>query len=301
MMFRGFIVIAAISVPALFADLNACAWAQLPAVEGQQQMADFSLSGFGEKGRKNWDLAGRQADIAKEVIKLNDIVSNFYGERENMKLTAQSGDFDRSKGSMHLEKDVVITTSSGARLTTNSLDWDRKEQLVTTADPVNIVKDDLIIDGLGARANTEFNLVNLEKDVRVRIDNPGFAGGLKKEKIEINCDGPLEVDYQKNLATFKNNVKVNTRDGLIESDEMEVYFSSGNEKKNKVAQPQAEELNGSKIEKIIARGNVKVTRGQNVSFSQQAVYHSADRRIVLSGRPKLVIYSSEGLDAPLGN
>jgi lipopolysaccharide assembly outer membrane protein LptD (OstA) len=196
---------------------------------------------------------------------------------------------------------VVITTSSGARLTTDSLDWDRKEQLVTTQDPVNIVKDDMTIDGQGIRANTGLKIVNLEKDVKVQIDNVAVSGQPKKEKIEITCDGPLEVDYLKNLATFHNKVKVHTQDGLMESDSMEVYFSSDKASADQLKQPQSEELNGSKIDKIIARGSVKITRGQNVSFSEEAVYSALERKITLTGRPKLIIYSEEKFNAPLGN
>ncbi len=290
-----------ISVLFLLSSSGIKSYAQLAVPEGQQQMADFSLSGFGEKGKKSWDLTGKQADIASEVIKLNDIESNFYGEQENMKLTANRGDFDRLKGSLHLENDVIITTTSGARLTTNSLDWDRKEQLVTTSDSVNIVKGGVTIDGLGARANTGLNMVNFEKDVKVQINNSALSGGPAKDKIEIICDGPLEVDYQKNLAVFRNNVKVMTRDGLIESDLMEVYFLSDKGDVKNSRQPQEADLNGAKIDKIFARGNVKIIRNQNVSFSEEAVYSAGDRKIILTGRPKLVIYSSEGLNASFGN
>ncbi|MCX5708419.1 MAG: LPS export ABC transporter periplasmic protein LptC [Candidatus Omnitrophica bacterium] len=300
MIFRVFLFLATFFLVSIF-KIEVKTYVQVQPAEGQQQMSDFSLSGFGEKGKKSWDLTGKQADIASEIIKLNNIESNFYGDRENMKLTADRGNFDRVKGSMHLEKDVVITTSSGARLTTNSLDWDRKEQLVTTPDPVNIVKDDMTIDGQGVRANTGLNIVNLEKDVKVQIDNVAVSGSPKKGKIEITCDGPLEVDYQKNLATFHDKVKVHTQDGLIESDAMDVYFSGDKAPADQPKQAQSEELNGSKIDKIIARGSVKITRGQNVSFSDEAVYSARERKITLTGRPKLVIFSEEKFNAPLGN
>ena len=285
----------------LLAGSGLRAYCQVSAAEGQQQMADFSLSGFEEKGKKSWDLVGKQADIANEVIKLNDIESNFYGSQDNTKLTAQRGDFNRLKGNMHLEDEVVITTSSGVRLTTDSLDWDRQEQLVTTQDKVNITKDDVTIDGQGVRAKTDLKKVNLEKDVKVQINNAAPAGSQSKEKIEINCDGPLEVDYQNNLAVFHNNVKVVSQDGLIESDVMDVYFYSEKGANNAPQQANATDSIGSKIDRIIARGNVKITRGQNVSVSDQAVYSAADRKVTLTGRPKLVIYSSGGLNAPLGN
>ncbi len=290
-------------VPIIFAVFMAAggnARAQVAVAEGQQ-MADFSLSGFEEKGRKSWDLTGKQADIASEIIKLNNIESNVYGEQDSMKLTAQRGDFDRLKGSLHLENDVVITTSSGATLTTDSLNWDRKEQLVSTPDSVNIVKDDVIIDGQGATANTSFNKINLEKDIKVEINNPGAGASKKNEKIEISCDGPLEVDYQKNLAVFKNKVKVQANDGIIESDYMEIYFSAASEDKKEPKAARETDFNGAKINRIVARGNVKITRDKNVSFCEEAVYLAADRKITLTGRPKLVIYSSEEINAPFGN
>jgi LPS export ABC transporter protein LptC len=300
MISRNFLIFAALSLT-LSAAALVKAYGQIHPAEGQQQMSDFSLSGFGEKGKKNWDLTGKQADIATEVIKLNDIVSNFYGDAENMKLTANHGDFDRVKGSLHLENDVVITTSTGAKLSTNSLDWDRKAQLVTTSDPVNIVKGDVTIDGQGARANTGLNKVDLEKDIKVHIDNAAAPGKPKAQKIEITCDGPLEVDYQKNLAIFHNKVNVQAQDGVIESDLMEVYFSADKSPKNDAGKVQPEALDGSKIDKIIARGNVRITRDRNVSISEEAVYYAAERKITLTGRPKLVIYSTEGINAPLGN
>jgi len=94
--------------------------------ESDQQISDFSLAGYGEKGTKSWDLSGKSADIFDNTVKLKDVVGNLYGKEEDVNLTAARGDFDKQDGRVHLEQDVVITTSSGARLTTDSLDWDRK-------------------------------------------------------------------------------------------------------------------------------------------------------------------------------
>jgi LPS export ABC transporter protein LptC len=268
-----------------------------------QQMSDFSLSGTSAKGKQKWDITGKSADIGSDVIKLNQIESNLYQGGENVKLTAEKGDFDRQQGQVHLEKDVVITTSSGAKLTTDSLDWDRKNEMVSTKAPVNIERQDMTITGQGAKGYPDLNKVDLEKDVHVKIDNAltEAEGELKeKNKITIECDGPLQVDYKKNTAVFNNNVKVVTPDALIESDSMEVYFITEGGQKVKGGADNAE-LASSRIEKIVAAGNVKITRGDNVSYSEEAVYQAADRKITLSGRPKLVIYSTGGFDASFRN
>jgi len=266
-------------------------------------MGDFSLSGFCDKGKKNWDISGKSADIGGESIKLNDIVGNLYGEKETVKLTAAKGDVNRQNSQVHLQDNVVVTTSSGAKMTTDSLDWDRKGQLVSTADQVNINKEDIIIVAQGAKGYPDMNKVDLEKDVQVQINNPAQPGEepkAQKEATIITCDGPLQVDYQKNVGIFNNNVKVVTKDAVMESDVMEVYFLSGD--KAKVEKPAMDAAAaGAQIEKIIARGNVKIDHKGNVSYSDEAVYNAKDRKIILSGKPRLVIYSTEGLNASFGD
>jgi LPS export ABC transporter protein LptC len=277
--------------------------------ESGQQINDFSLAGYGEKGKKDWDISGTTADILNDVVKLHDVIGNLYDKEEDIHLTAEKGDFNKTSGSVHLQDNVVITTSTGARLTTESLDWDRKNQLVSTRDPVNIQKDNLLAAATGANGEPNLKKVALEKDVRVDIlpvpaNESGELDGKEtdgNEKIVITCDGPMEIDYAKNVATFKNNVKVEREDSTIYSDLMDVYFIAGS-----VAGAEMPEgspaMAGNKIDRIVARQNVKIVRGPNISYSDEAIYHAADKKITLNGRPKLVIYSGEGSnDAPFGN
>jgi len=287
---------------------SAAGWSagdDVPLSDGQnQQMSDFSLSGFGDLGKKSWDIAGKSAEIGTDIIKLNDVVSNFYGEQDTVRLTADTGNFNRSEGNIHLQDDVVVTTSSGARMTTDALDWDRKRQIVQTDCAVQVQKSNMVITGHGAQGFPDLNKLNLDKDVKVRIDESLTPETAKNatQKIVITCDGSLQVDYQKNIATFNDNVRVVTADGVIISDQMELYFKA-QPTDGKQARLGLDDMSqaGSKIERILARGNVKITRGQNVSYSDQAVYSSLENKITLLGRPKLVIYSSEGLNASVRN
>ena len=169
--------------------------------ESDQQINEFSLSGYGEKGRKVWDLSGRSADIFDNIVKLQDIIGNLYGDKEDVNLTAKRGDFDKANARVHLEKDVVITSSGGTRLTTDSLDWDRKNQIVSTDEIVNIKKDNMLTTARGARGKTNLKRVNLNNDVKVEI-LPEQETTKVSEKITITCDGALEIDYEKNVAVF---------------------------------------------------------------------------------------------------
>ncbi len=315
----------------LLLSFNVFAEVQNPQ-ESDQQIMDFSLSSFGDKGKKAWDLTGKSADIFSDVIKLKDVIGNLYGKEEEIKLTADKGDFNKAQGKVHLQENVVITTSSGAKLTTDSLDWDRQKQLVATKDMVNIERGNMVTTASGAHGEPNLKKVSLEKDVTVNI-NPEDEGKNKeasvKKKIVITCDGPLEIDYDKNIATFNNNVKVDTQDVLIQSDIMDVYFgktakgasesekapvatqvavdsavkdTSGSKKATSGLGSVMGSTGGSKIDKIVARGNVKITRGENVSYSDEATYSAVDKKIILVGKPKLILYSAEEMkNASFGN
>ncbi|MFH0738523.1 MAG: LPS export ABC transporter periplasmic protein LptC [Candidatus Omnitrophota bacterium] len=289
-------------VLSLVLALASFAWAKEQlSNESDQQISDFSLSGFGEKGKKSWDLSGKSADIFTDVIKLKDITGNLYGEKEDIRLTADTGDFDKVQGKVHLEQNVVVTTSSGAKLLTDSLDWDRKNQIVTTKDKVNIERENMITTAYGAQGHPNLNQIKLERDVMVRL-NPAAADknkeDLEKEKTVITCDGPLEIDYEKNIAVFNNNVKVDRGDLLIYSDKMDVYF---NKDTNIQAQAGPDGMMGTKVDKIVAHGNVKIIRGDNTSYSEEAIYTTATKKITLLGKPRLVIYSTEDLNASFGD
>ncbi|MDD5247171.1 MAG: LPS export ABC transporter periplasmic protein LptC [Candidatus Omnitrophica bacterium] len=262
--------------------------------DSDQQIGDFSLAGYGERGKKTWDLSGKTADIFDNVVKLKDLSGNLYGEKENVKLTAKEGDFDRANGKIHVEKDVVITTSGGAKLTTDSLDWDRVNSVVSTQDVVNIHRQNMFTRAKGARGETGLSKMNLEEEVLLEIQPQSKPGEKAANKIIITCDGPLEIDYAKNVAVFNNNVKVDRQDSQIYSDIMEVYFdSSGTDEAQGSDTSDEAMLSNTKIDRIIAKGNVKTVRGENITYSQEAIYSGKDNKVILSGRPKLLIYSTQ--------
>ena len=197
-----------------------------------------------------------------EVVKLKDISGNLYTEDEKVNLTAKKGDFNKSEDKVYLEDNVVITTSKGTKLTTDSMDWDRRNKLVATEDKVNINRDNINISGVGALGEPNLNKVSLNKDIRVDISplpTEIITDNLNKGKVLITCDGPLEVDYNKNIATFYNNVRVERQDIIIYSDRMDAFFATDRSEVKKVGSPQ-EPVAGS-IEMIIAKGNVRIIRG----------------------------------------
>ena len=188
---------------------------QSQAQDPEQKMLDFSLVGYTQKGKKSWEVMGKSADIFSDIVRLTSVNANVYGEEENINLVGDKGAYDKTNGKMHLEDNVIITTQSGGRLSTDSLDWDRASQRVTTTDVVNIEKQNMKVRAKGLEGQPDLKKVFLKDDVQVELQEEQAASDTllaSKEPTVINCDGPLEIDYEKEVAIFNNNVKVNQKE-----------------------------------------------------------------------------------------
>ncbi|MFH1201886.1 MAG: LPS export ABC transporter periplasmic protein LptC [Candidatus Omnitrophota bacterium] len=279
------------------------------AEEADQNIVDFNLSGFGKKGEKTWEIKAKSADIFTDEVRLNDIQALIYSKDQDLTLTADRGSYIKSKGAMHVESNVVATTADGAKMTTDSLDWSEKAQKMTAPDFVKVERNNLLTTATGMEAKPSLKNIEFKKDVTVQIlpesspktDNQQDNQDNKDKKPTIiTCDGPLEIDYEKNIATFYENVKVDNDQMNLFSDKMDVYFVSGAKSGQETSLSNS--LNQSNIKKIVARGNVRIVQGENQTFSEEAVYTTDDKKVVLTGRPKLIIYSTEGFkDAIIGN
>lgn len=276
-----------ILIPIFLFSQGACFSATLE--EPDQTISGFHLSGFGREGNTTWEITSVSADIFSDMIRLHDFVGTLYGD-EKITVTAKTGDFNKNQNQVHLEEDVVISTESGAELNTNYLDWNRETDEISNDAPVDIKKDNIFVTGFGLSGDTNLRKVDLERDVEVKIHE-------KQKKIIITCSGPLSINYADNIAVFNKEVVVDDGESQMYSDLMQVFFktSSPESKASSFAGRMGE------IERIIARGNVRIIREDNISYSNEAIYNANDNTLNLTGRPKLIIYSMESQDALIGN
>ncbi|MCM8782861.1 MAG: LPS export ABC transporter periplasmic protein LptC, partial [Candidatus Omnitrophica bacterium] len=229
---------------------------KIAAQEYEQSLSDFNLSGFTEKGKKSWEIYGKSADIFNQTVNIKDVVARLYRNEEDIELRAKEADFNKTDGSLTLKDDVVISTTKGASLNTESLNWDRTHQRISTKDKVDIQRNNIIASALGAFAEPDLKKINLEKEVVVQI-HPQGKQSLKDDtggKITITCDGPMEIDYDKNRAIFYNNVKIVKEDIQIYSDRLELEFLKESIEKQKTLKPE------DQIKRIHAFGNVRIIK-----------------------------------------
>jgi outer membrane protein assembly factor BamD len=95
-------------------------------------------------------------------------------------------------------------------------------------------------------------------------------GDEPAQPIEITSDR-VETYTNDNLIVFKGNVVARQKDMTIYADSIDALLAG----------------EGQGIEKVIAGGNVKITQGVRTAQSQKAVFNNIEKKVVLTGEPKV--------------
>ena len=98
----------------------------------------------------------------------------------------------------------------------------------------------------------------------------GQPADKSKDPIVITSNS-LVADKKKSLIVFKGSVVAKTKDMIINSDTMEVTYTSDN-----------------KIDTITAKGNVVVESGDGKIYSEKAKYLSKGEKVIFTGNPKAI-------------
>jgi len=133
----------------------------------------------------------------------------------------------------------------------------------------------LILSALAAYAD--------EKDVNVAVDG-------SYNKIHITSDR-LILNRNDNYSEFLGNVRATQGETIITSDSLKIYYSKGINSK---------EISGNEegaIKKIYASGNVQIIMDDKKTSSQQAVYTSKNKVLVLSGGESKIISGDNSVTA----
>lgn len=122
-------------------------------------------------------------------------------------------------------------------------------------------------------------------------DKPNFTDtnkNIKNEKIHITAD-KLISDHEAKYTEFIGNVRATQRDTVITADKLKIFFKRDmDSKKNPLAGDES-------INKIVANGNVQIKFDNRVAVTQQAVYITETRVLVLSGADSKVISGNNSI------
>jgi lipopolysaccharide export system protein LptA len=104
------------------------------------------------------------------------------------------------------------------------------------------------------------------------------AKNAQNQSIVINSNS-LEIDNQRKIVTFTGDVDARQDDLIINCQKMVLYYIEEQTEK-------ASKNPGLKIDKIVATGQVKITRPDGGSATaEKATYYQDDEKVVLTGKP----------------
>jgi len=271
----------------VFCSIVAFADESTESAPSSQQLQGFNLNGYSNTGQKTWDVNGTKADISDSNIQITNVDANFYG-KDHGNLKADHGTIDKVNGNVHLQDNVVVTADRGTQMTTDTLNWNRDKDLVTTQDSVKIVDQQGVVTGQGLTAHPNLKKAQINSDVKAVVQTNAKEPSSPQTVI-VTSDGPMQMDQVKMYAVFNVHVvAVDQATGReLHSDKMEIWFDQATKH----------------IKKAICTGHVKVVQGPNVSYADEMIYMGDTQVLTMIGRPKIVFdtgSTKNGMFQPLG-
>lgn len=249
--------------------------AEKPSEQKPQKVFTFSFTKYTPEGQREIEIEGDSADILSDNVQLMNVMAKAYAEEVPVTVTADRGAYDKKKNKIHIEQNVVATTDDGTRLVTEALDMQPAEHIVETELPTQVKRDNVNVEGTGARADTRLKKVKFKKNVTVIVQD---TEDKESGPTTITCDGALVVDYEKNIAHFKDNVVAQDSRGKLTADTMDVYY-------NRVSR---------RVSKIVAAGDVVIENPDgNKTFSDSVIYLADEGRIILGGDTEALYFKGE--------
>ncbi|MDD5217916.1 MAG: LPS export ABC transporter periplasmic protein LptC [Candidatus Omnitrophica bacterium] len=243
--------------------------------EAKHKVYFFSFTKYTSDGEKEIEIEGDSANILSRTVELMNVVAKAYASETPVTITADEGSYDKVENKVHLKKNVVATTEDGARLLTEKLDIHPETKLLETQEQAEVKKDNINIEGKGAQGDSRLKQVRFNKNVTVVVQD---TEKQMQTPTVITCDGPLNIDYDKNIAYFKDNVVAEDERGKLNADAMDVYYNK----------------ESRRVSKIICRGNVVIENPDgNKTYSDNVVYLAEEGRIILGGDTE-ALYQGQG-------
>ena len=119
--------------------------------------------------------------------------------------------------------------------------------------------------------------------------------GPEKEVPLLITAARLEADQTKGIVIFSGSVKAVYGDATLYSDQLQVYFKpkpappkgTPTPPQEKAGQSPLGDMGAEKIDRIVAKGNVRMVQEDRVATGDEAIYYQDRDEVVLTGNPQL--------------
>jgi lipopolysaccharide transport protein LptA/LPS export ABC transporter protein LptC len=224
---------------------------------------DVKYSGE-KKGVVDWEIKAKIARkfIDKPEVEL-EIIEGQYMPKADVNIA-----FKGAKGVMNTEaergivEDVEIVYKKQYTLKSKSMDFDFKRGITSTTAPVDIKGNKLSLRGVGLTANTNEETVRIEKDVTGFIETD-------KGRYKFESDTFLYL-LKTNVYILDGKVVMKGEDLNLVCDNLRILSK------------------GQELERIDAKGKVRLISKGTITKSEKAVYNFKEEKIVLTESPRIL-------------
>jgi lipopolysaccharide assembly outer membrane protein LptD (OstA) len=192
------------------------------------------------------------------------------GGDESWKLQGDSAHVS-SATDVFIEKNVVLTMLGGAVIHSDKVFWQNNKTRFTTTQPVMVSHRNIQVKGRGAIGKLNQKSIQINQDIRMLIEPDGTW---------VTCRGPMRILQIENRVTLYHDVRIADDRGDLVADRMDAYFDPDTKK----------------IILITAAGNVRITRGEDVSVADKAIYDTRTGSIRLEGLPEISIRDTNRIE-----
>jgi LPS export ABC transporter protein LptC len=129
-----------------------------------------------KQGKKTWELEAKSIEQEQDtkIMVLEDLKVTYYTkEGRVIVVTGKKGKVNQESKDVEISGNVVLTTSDGYRLRTNSAAYAHEAKKVTTSDPVEIEGDQIRLVGVGMLVDMEAQRFKILSQVKTHIKKRG--------------------------------------------------------------------------------------------------------------------------------
>lgn len=228
---------------------------------------------------KEWELWAEQAyNFREDGTWILEIVKiRFFGS-DNIyyDVTGKKGQVDPKRKNIKIEGAVTTLTSNGYLLKMNDTVYNSDTKIMTSDSPVKMLGPEikgesrLELTGFGVTTNMETNEVKILKDVHAKkVLQKGQLVTLESVSALFNAKNYKAV-FDQNLVVDYGAYRVTGQKGVLEVD------------------PKNHRVNSVSVE-----GGVKLSDIQRLALSDKVTMYVAQKKVVLSGSPRLIQNNNE--------
>ncbi|UCC66162.1 MAG: LPS export ABC transporter periplasmic protein LptC [Deltaproteobacteria bacterium] len=145
----------------------------LPTTEAKADLFLEEVHYVETKGeKKEWELRAKSAHhfLQEESTLLKDLRVTFFAEGGRIvTLSGEEGSIKRKK-EIEVHGNVVVTSSDGYRVVTDSLYYDEERRQIYTDDPVLIERAGMRVKGIGILVDIKKGTLSIQKEVETVIE-----------------------------------------------------------------------------------------------------------------------------------